>query len=105
MLGDRVEPSAAAQCITVLHIPQRADGTSRGAAERYPDFIESVELPGLRLSLAAVDRSEVVSVDRSSAAGDRAGRPLGMVLLVPSYALLGRYASDTISKRLNCEAT
>jgi len=59
-------------------------------AERCPDVTESVKLPHLDLARATIERGEIVAVDCSSATGDRAGRPLGAVILIPSDAVLGR---------------
>jgi len=47
-------------------------------------------LPHLDLARATIERGEIVAVDCSSATGDRAGRPLGAVILIPSDAVLGR---------------
>ena len=83
--GDGRQSFFRAQRVAVTHGPQ----VVRLITQRCAEIAQTVDLVIARLPDAAANRHEIVTEDRGGSRGNCAGRSLGVVIDVPSDAVLG----------------
>jgi hypothetical protein len=105
MSTDGIESRLGTQRIAIPHRPQIAGGYFHGTTQSRAKVGEPIELPPRGLAPAALDGSEVITVDGRRACSDSASRPLVGSLSYRVTRCSGVTSGDTISSRLNCDAT
>ena len=83
---DRRETRLCAQRVAVAHGPQRVALIAKCCAE----ISEAVNLPIVCLTHMAVNRCEVISIDRRGTSSDRARRPLSRIQGVSGHTVFRR---------------